>query len=313
MEENMAAGNKVMFVVNPLSGGGRTNKQWQKVERLLRKKNYCFDVQLTDRSMHACQITSDALKNGYDHIIAVGGDGTINEVVNGFFQNADTIRHEAALSVLSMGTGSDFARVLPISAGPEYAEKLLNDCREKFCDVIKADFTAWNDSPQTRYLINVADVGVGCETCIRLNDKSKAMGGFLAFLINFLGVVFSFKSPEFNVEVDGELFYTGKSSLVAINNGKYFGGGVMIAPLAQIDDGRMDITLLKDANTLDFLLALPSAYKGNHLTHPKIMLTQGRQVKISCPVKVGLEMDGETPGMVDVNFEVLPSAIKLLI
>ncbi len=309
----MATGNKVMFVVNPLSGGGRTNKQWQKVESMLRKKNYSFDVQITRGPMHACQITSDALKNGYDHIIAVGGDGTINEVVNGFFQNADAQKHEAALSVLSMGTGSDFARILPISTGFEYAEKLLTDCEEEFCDVIRADFTAWDDSPQTRYLINVADVGVGCETCIRLNDKSKVMGGFSTFLINFLGVVFSFRSPEFTVEVDGELFYSGKSSLVAINNGKYFGGGVMIAPLAQIDDGRMDITLLKDANTLDFLLSLPSAYKGKHLSHPKIMLKQGKQVKISSPVKVGLEMDGETPGMVDVIFEVLPSAIKLLI
>jgi len=313
MGEIMTAGNKVIFVVNPLSGEGRTSKQWQKVERLLRKKNYCFDVQFTERSMHACQITRDALQKGYNHIIAVGGDGTINEVVNGFFQNADAINHAAALSVLPMGTGSDFARVLSVPGGAAYAEKLLIDYREQPCDVIKAEFTAWDGSPLTRYFINVADVGVGCETCIRVNKNSKVMGGFLTFLIYFLGVIFSFKSPELRIEVDGELFFTGKSSLVAINNGKYFGGGVMIAPHAQIDDGRMDVTLLKDANTLDFLLALPSTYKGNHLTHPKISLTQGRQVKISSPAKVGLEMDGETPGTGDVVFEVLPAAIKLLI
>ena len=309
----MAAGNKVMFIVNPQSGGGRTSKQWQKVERLLYKKDYCFDVQQTEGAMHACQIAKDALIKGYDHIIAVGGDGTINEVVNGFFQNHDEINPKAYLSILPMGTGSDFARVLPVSASADYAEKLLTDCQEKFCDVIMANFFSWDGSPQTRYFINVADVGVGCETCIRLNEKSKVMGGFLSFLLSFLGVIFSFKSPEFKVEVDGELFYSGKSSLMAINNGKYFGGGVMIAPQALIDDGLLDIMLLKDANTIDFLTTLPSAYKGKHLDHPKIILTKGRQVKLSSSVQIGLEMDGETPGTGDVIFEVVPAGIKLFV
>lgn len=309
----MAVGNKVMFVVNPRSGEGRTYKQWQKIERLLREKDYCFDVKSTERPLHACQITREALQEGYNHIIAVGGDGTINEVVNGFFQNAEAINYAAALSVLPMGTGSDFARVLPLAAGTAYAEKILTASQEQSCDIIRADFFDWEGNPRSRYLINVADVGVGCETCIKVNNSNKVMGGFLTFLLYFLGVAFSYKSPELKVEVDGELFFAGKSSLVAINNGKYFGGGVMIAPHARIDDGRMDVTLLKDASTLDFLLALPSAYKGNHLSHPKIINTQGRQVKISSPVRVGLEMDGETPGTGNVVFTVLPGAIKLLV
>ncbi|HPF21799.1 MAG TPA: diacylglycerol kinase family lipid kinase [Syntrophomonas sp.] len=309
----MAAGNKVLFIVNPQSGGGRTSKQWKKVERWLRMKNYSFDVQPTERAMHACEIAGDALRKGYDHIIAVGGDGTINEVVNGFFLNHEDIRERAFLSVLPMGTGSDFARVLPVSASADYVEKLLTDCQEMACDIIKTEYLGWNGSPQTRYFINVADVGVGCETCIRLNKKSKVMGGFLSFLLTFLGVLFSFKSPEFTVEVDGELFYSGKSSLLAINNGKYFGGGVMIAPQASLDDGLMDIMLLKDANTFDFLTALPSAYKGKHLDHPKIKLTQGRQVKLSSAVHIGLEMDGETPGTGDAMIRIVPAGIKLFV
>ncbi len=302
-----------MFIVNPQSGAGRTYKQWQKVERLLRKKNYDFDVQSTDGTMHACQITKDALMKGYDHIIAVGGDGTINEVVNGFFQDREEITRQVFFSILPMGTGSDFARVLPLSASVDYAEKLLTDCQEKSCDVIKTSFFNWEGRPQTRYFINVADMGVGCETCIRLNNKSKAMGGFLSFLFCFLGVMVSFKSPEFKVEVDGESFYSGKSSLVAINNGQYFGGGVKIAPQASIDDGLMDILLLKDASTFDFLTTLPSAYKGKHLDHPKLKLTKGRQVKISSSVQIGLEMDGETPGTGDAVFEIVPGGIKLFV
>lgn len=303
----------VMFVVNPVSGAGRTSRQWRHTERLLREKDYDFAVNFTRGAMHACEITRQALEQGYDHIIAVGGDGTINEVLNGFFVDEQAVNSEAALSLLPMGTGSDFARILPVSNSTEYAERLLIGCREQLCDVIKVNFVSWEGISQIRYYINVADVGVGCETCIRVNRNNKAMGGFLSFLTCFLEVILTFKSPEFKIEVDGELFYQGKSSLIAVNNGKYFGGGVKIAPLAEIDDGRMDVTLMKDAGTLDFLLALPSAYKGNHLTNPKLMLTQGRQVRVSSSANAAIEMDGETPGFVDANFDILPAGIKLLL
>lgn len=309
----MEVNNKVMFVVNPVSGGGRTSKKWQEVEKGLKSKGYCFEVVFTEWPMQACQITSEALQNGYNHIIAVGGDGTINEVLNGFYRAVNQGERKAALSVIPMGTGSDFARILPISTSIDYIEKLLTNSQEQACDVVRASYTDWDGNPGTRYYINVADVGIGSDTVIRVNNSSKAMGGFLSFLIAFLSTVYFFKSPIFTVEVDGEIIYTGKSSMVAINNGKYFGGGMMIAPRAQIDDGYIDVTILEDMHAIEFLMALPSVYKGNHLSHPKIRLARGKEVNIKSSRKVSLEVDGESPGVGDVFLQVLPADLRLLV
>lgn len=309
----MIARNKVIFVVNPVSGGGRTRKQWQVVDSVLRDKGYGFDVKYTERPMHACQITSEALQSGYNHVIAVGGDGTINEVLNGFYQNAADGDCKAALSVIPMGTGSDFARVLSISTNVEYIEKLLTNSQVRACDVIRATYTDWNGKSATRCFINVADLGIGSETVIRVNKSNKAWGGFLSFLIAFLSSVIFFKSPDFTVEVDDEIVYTGKSSMVAINNGKYFGGGMMIAPMAEIDDGIMEVIILEDMSTLEFLAALPGVYKGNHLSNPKIRLARGRDVRILSEKKVSLEMDGESPGVGDLVLQILPADLKLLV
>jgi len=305
--------NKVMFVVNPVSGGGRTRQKWQQVERRLKHQGFSFDVNFTEHQLHACQITSLALQKGYDHIIAVGGDGTINEVLNGFYNPSVEGRHEAALSVLPMGTGSDFSRVLQLSNRFEYIEKLLQNGHELDCDVVCASYTAGDGKPASRYFINVADVGIGSDTVARVNRNSKALGGFLSFLIACLASIYFFKNPVLTVEVDGQVIFSGKSSMVAINNGQYFGGGMMIAPRAQIADGLLDVTILKDLRKSEFLKALPSVYKGRHLNHPKIYLTRGREVKICSQERLYLELDGESPGRGDVSFKLLPADLKLLV
>lgn len=311
----MIKNHKAMFVVNPVSGGGRTRKKWQTVENELRHQGYDFEVSYTEKPMHASQIVSEALQTGYNHIIAVGGDGTINEVLNGFYQVESDIRQESqtGLSVLPMGTASDFSRVLQPSTKIEYIEGLLQKRREQTCDVVRASFTDWDGKAASRYFINVADIGIGSDTVVRVNRNSKAMGGFLSFLIACLVSIYLFKNPTLTVEVDGEVLYSGPSSMVAINNGRYFGGGMMIAPYAQITDGLLDITILEGFGKTEFLKALPTVYKGKHLNHPRIRLAQGKKVHIKSQDKVYLEVDGESPGSGDVEIEILPGDIKLFI
>lgn len=309
----MAENNKVMFVVNPVSGGGRTRKNWQIVEKKLRKQNFSFDVNYTKSPLHAGQITSEALQKGYNHIIAVGGDGTINEVLNGFYKTPQTGKSQAAFSVLPMGTASDFSRALQLSATPAYIKRLLGQGREQACDVVCASYIDWDGKPASRYFINVADVGIGSDTCARVNRSSKAMGGFLSFLLACLAAVFTFKNPVLTVEVDGQVLYSGKSSMVVVNNGQYFGGGMMVAPQARISDGLLDITILEDFRKSEFLKALPDVYKGKHLNHPKIRLAKGQRVKISSQEKVYLEMDGESPGIGDIEIQILPGDLKLVV
>lgn len=310
----MVINNKVMFVVNPVSGGGGTRKKWQEVEGRLRRQGYNFEVSYTESPLHASQITTEALQMGFNHIIAVGGDGTINEVLNGFYSPLfEGTCSQVALSVLPMGTGSDFFRALQLATDTEYIERLLQKGQEQACDVVCASYIDWDGKPATRYFINVADVGIGSDTVIRVNRNSKAMGGFLSFLIACLVSIYLFKNHVLTVEVDGSVLYSGKSSMVAINNGQYFGGGMMIAPQALISDGLLDVTILKDFRKSEFLKALPSVYKGTHLNHPKVQVARGREVKIRSQEKVYLEVDGESPGIGDVCFKILPGDIKLII
>lgn len=309
----MAEKNKVMFVVNPVSGSGRTKKKWQAVEKKLRREGYHFEVRFTEKPWHAIRITSEALQAGYNHIIAVGGDGTINEVLNGFYQPPVNGKTAAAFSVLPMGTASDLSRALHLSNKIDYIEKLLKDGQELACDVAYASYIDWEGKPAARYFINVADVGIGSDTVARVNRNSKSLGGFLSFLIAFLTSIFCFKNPVLTVEVDGKIIYSGKSSMVAVNNGQYFGGGMMVAPDAVITDGLLDITILEDCSKSEFLITLPRVYKGKHVNHPKVRQTKGRQVKISAQEKVYLEVDGESPGIGDVEIQILPGDLKLLI
>jgi len=309
----MQKNNHVMFVVNPVSGNGRTYKKWLAVERELRLKGYAFSVRFTEAPLHASRITAEALQSTYTHIIAVGGDGTINEVLNGFYYEPNLLNKEAALSVIPMGTGSDFSRILPISSQLGYIEKLLNEGEEQRCDVVQATYKDWDGMEASRYYINIADIGIGSETVYRVNQRSKAWGGFLSFFSAALISVFKFENPILSVEVDGQEFYSGASSLVAISNGKYFGGGFMIAPQAQINDGKMDIMVFEGLTKTECLALIPSLYKGTHVDYPRLRIASGQEVRVRSVQKIYLELDGESPGTGDVVFKILPSDLKLII
>lgn len=309
----MEKSDRVMFVVNPVSGNGRTHRRWKNVERSLRSQGFNFSVGFTEAPLHASQITAKALQKGYTHIIAVGGDGTINEVVNGFYYETGAGRKEAALSVVPMGTGSDFSRILGISGQQNYIQKLLLKGEEKPCDIIQASFTGWHGSKAIRHYINISDVGIGSETVYRVNHNSKAWGGFLSFLAAGLASIYSFKNPVLSVEVDGQEIYTGESTLAVVSNGKYFGGGFMIAPQAEINDGYLDVLVFEGLSKRECLHLLPGLYKGKHLDYPRLRIARGQEVKLTSPQTIYLEIDGESPGIGDIHFKILPSDLKLLL
>ncbi len=305
--------NRVMFVVNPVSGNGKTYKKWQAVENKLRSKGYKFDQLFTEAELHATEITAQALQSGYNHIIAVGGDGTINEVLNGFYCNSEEASKNAVLSVVPMGTGSDFSRGLNLSSNLNYIEKLLKDGQEQLCDVVCASYKGWDGREVSRYYINIADVGIGSETVYRVNRSSKAGGGFWSFLTAGLASIFSFKNPVLSVEVDGQEIYSGESTMTVISNGKYFGGGIMISPQAEIGDGSLEVMVFEGLSKRECLLLLPSLYKGKHLDYPRLRIARGQEVRVHSQQQIFLEMDGESPGTGNIHFKILPADLKLVI
>jgi diacylglycerol kinase family enzyme len=177
---------------------------------------------------------------------------------------------------------------------------------------VEAKYTGWNGQIECRYFINIADIGLGSETVIRVNRNSKLLGGFLSFLTGAVSAIISYKNYNVRVTIDGILVYSGPSSLVAVANGKYFGGGMMIAPNAEINDGLLDLIILKDFKKFELIRNLPLVYKGAHLSHPKVNCYKGKEVLIDSSEEVFLEMDGETPGRASASFRIIPSDMRII-
>ncbi|MDD3852744.1 MAG: diacylglycerol kinase family lipid kinase [Syntrophomonadaceae bacterium] len=303
-----------MFVVNPASANGRTCKTWIQLEKHLKDNNITFGVSMTSRPLEAIELTRKALWEGYEHIIAVGGDGTLNEVVNGFFDDQGVFINESArLSMIPMGTGGDFARLMQMSNQPENIVRLFLKPQTVSCDLVRATFTNWQGEPASRYFINIADVGLGSDTVFRVNRNSKLMGGPLSFLVGAVTSIIAFKNLYLKVNIDNRNVYAGDSCLAAIGNGQYFGGGMKVTPRAVINDGWLDIVVVEGLGKLELMRNIIPIRKGEHLKNPRVHYHTGKKVIIESQDNLYFEMDGETPGRGNLIFEVLPAAMNLIV
>lgn len=304
---------RTKFVVNPASASGRTGKRWHLIEEQLGDWGIDnFSVEYTENHLHATEITKRAIKEGYTLITAVGGDGTINEVLNGFVEEDGSLSSSAALAFISTGTGGDFNRMFCAQEVEHRLKSILQAQREIKCDIVKAEFVSWQNDSSTRYYINIADLGLGGETCVRINRGSKYLGGFLSFLGAVLATLVKHQGFQVSIDIDRQQVFRGKLTELALANGRYFGGGMMIAPHARIDDGLLDMVIIHDMKKLELLKCLPQLYSGKHQNHPKVKMYQGKRIDIQCTRKVWMEMDGETPGTSILNIELIPAAIRLL-
>ena len=304
--------NKRWFaVVNPQSANGSTKKRWPEYLIRLREEGYLIDFAYTSEPGDATQITQKILKEGYTHIIAVGGDGTMNEVVNGFFSNGKLINSEAELALFSHGTGGDLIRTLQITRGIEGFLKLLRRGEKRFIDVGEVLFEDEHQQQNHRYFLNVADVGLGGETVARVNKQSKRLGGKLSFLIGSVLSILRYRNKVMRCEIDGKLMFEGRINSIMVANGRYIGGGMMIAPHAELDDGLFDVVCLGNFSTSMLLRHLPKIYKGTHLEIPGVTVHRGRSVVITTTEKALLDIDGEQPGQAPLEFNLLPKALCL--
>ncbi len=304
---------KTLCIVNPVSANGRTRKNWPLIEAFLKKLGLEFTVAYTTHAGDAIKIAQNGLAQGYNRLVAVGGDGTLHEVINGLYSEKDKDETDAVLSFIPMGTGGDFARMFSLSANPQEVYKMLTAGREHSIDIALGTYTNWEGERESRYFINVADIGIGSHTVYHVNRNSKVFGGFWSFLLAGLYSLLTYKSQNLTIRLDGVDIYQGKSNMVVISNGSYFGGGMKIAPHAQLDDGLLNITIVKNLNKYELLKHLPGIYSGKHITEPKIDFLLGKKVEITSTEDLLIEFDGETPGMGDLQIEIVPQALKLII
>lgn len=302
----------VAVIVNPHSANGSTGRSWPALGRLFAEAGLDFRWEYTPGPLAATDLTRQALRAGYGTILSVGGDGTLNEVVNGFFgEDGTPLNPEACLGVIPRGTGCDFARTAGIPRNELAALRRVMAAPPHRVDVGRVRFRGLDGHLAQRFFLNVADAGLGGETVRRVNGGSKALGGPVSFLAGALASLVLYRNKDVAVCVDGRELPRSRVSIVAVANGQYFGGGMRIAPGARLDSGVFEVIVVGDVSRPDLVWNLPRVYRGSHLTHPKVARLVGRQIVLKSAETVCLDVDGEQPGFLDAEFSILPGALRL--
>jgi YegS/Rv2252/BmrU family lipid kinase len=235
----------------------------------------------------------------------VGGDGSVNEVANGI-AGLDGVE----IAVIARGTGWDFVRTYGIPKKVEAAVDVALNGRTREIDLGRARFRRWDGTETESYFANIASAGMSGAIAQRANETTKALGGKVSYAWATFAVFARWKTSEVSVTV-GDETREGRMHDVVVANGRYFGGGMMMCPEAEPDDGLFDVLLIGDLTKRDLIVTLPKTYKGKHLPHPKAELLRGATVTVNAPEPLPIELDGEQPGTTPARFDVVPKALRL--
>ena len=301
---------KTFFVVNPKSANGTTGKRWGELAATIARTLSDFGVEFTQKPMDATRITSTALKAGFECIVAVGGDGTINEVTNGFFEGGKALNPNAALGVLPRGTGGDFRRTFEWDTDFEAAVRRLKTPDTRPFDVGFCEYVNHSGQQESRYFANILSFGVS-----GLVDQEvarvKGFGGRLGFSLASLRALTRYRDHAVRLSFDGKAAESLPITVVAVGNGKYFGGGMKVSPAADVSDGIFDVTLWSGFGVSDFIFKQRGIYNGGHLEYAGTQTRQCTTMTAEADGEVLIDCDGEQPGRLPCRVELLPSAIRL--
>jgi diacylglycerol kinase (ATP) len=302
-----------LFIVNPASGAGRAGREWTGIANWLTSTGLGFEAAVTTRPQEATEIAGRAVRESRPVVVAVGGDGTLNEVVNGFFHNGAPIPTTSRLAMLPLGTGGDFRRTMRIPLDYRAAIEVITSGTPRRLDAGCVTYQANDGSTAMRHFINIADAGMGGEVVHRANKGSKSLGGAATFMLASALTLLQWKNKPMTVVVDGNSHQL-MAQQVIIANCQYFGGGMRMAPSASPTDGVFDVVIWGDVGKLETALQAGNIRKGTHLDqrNPKLQLLYGKRIAVSSTEVVRIDLDGEQPGTLPAMFEMQEGAIEFL-
>ncbi|HEU5060551.1 MAG TPA: diacylglycerol kinase family protein [Kofleriaceae bacterium] len=303
-------------MVNPSAQNGQLGRRWPELAADLRRELGAFEQATTAAPGDATRLTRQALDSGAGAVVAVGGDGTINEVVNGFFDGDRPVAPTALLGILPFGTGGDFRKTISIPRDTRQAARVLAARKSRAIDVGHLELIGPGGTPQSRIFVNIASFGMSGLVDEYVNKTSKRLGGRLSFMLATARAGLSYENQRVRLVFDGDESAPADLTIntVAVANGRYFGGGMFVAPQAELDDGQFDVVALGDMGKLDFIRHSRKIYAGTHLSLDKVSQRRARVVRAE-PIGQGpvrLDVDGETPGRLPATFRVLPGALRLV-
>ena len=304
---------RALFIVNPAAGHGRGHERWEKGRELAAGLWPEHEVAVTDRPGHARELARAAVLAGTELVVAVGGDGTLGEVVDGYLSVPETVRRRATLATFPAGSGCDFARHMGVPREPEaWAARMAAGTRTRL-DAALASFRARDGAPRARHFLNVAALGLAGDVAVGVEKRGKPLGGTLTYLLEGLLAIAGARPKRMRLVVDGREEAPADYQLVAAANTSTIGGGMKLAPGADAQDGLLDVLTVGALSRKELLRLMPTIYAGGHVGAPGVVLRRARRLEIHCDETLPLNIDGDLDGTAPAVFEVQPKALAFLI
>jgi YegS/Rv2252/BmrU family lipid kinase len=303
---------KWLVIVNPNAGRKRGEKDWSQISGLLSLHDIDYNVVFTERKRHAIELTQRAINEGFRKIVAVGGDGTMNEVVNGVFLQETCPTNLITLGIITVGTGNDWGRMFGIPGDYEGAVRLISDGVTCLSDAGVVEYNT-DQGRDKRYFINIAGLGFDALVVRRTNaQKEKGKNSKAIYFYNLLSSLLLYRHTHTDVVIDGRLI-TNQTFTISLGIGRYSGGGMRQTPNAIHDDGLFDITIIKRMRKGEVIRSLKKLYDGTILDHPKTEGHIGRNIIINSQPAIHLEADGESLGYSPIEFNIVPTAVNVIV
>ncbi len=304
---------KPFLVVNPRSAGGRTGRHFDAIARVVRAEVGEFECAFTLAPGDGARLARQAVVAGAGLVVAVGGDGTASEVIDGLV-NGGGAPPPVVFGFIPRGTGGDLRKTLGIGQDVTSAARALARPNVAICDLGRVTFAAHDGTTRVSHFANVAGCGVSGEVARRVNEGGlRLASGKLSFMLASAGALVGWTDPPVRWRVDGGAWTEERITALSVCNGRFFGGGMLVAPDARMDDGLFDVVVWSGFGLVDFVTKKRMLYDGTHVRLPNTRVLRARTVEVE-PVRdaqVRLDVDGEAPGSLPARFEVLPGALRI--
>ncbi|MDE3179784.1 MAG: diacylglycerol kinase family lipid kinase [Acidobacteriota bacterium] len=306
---------KIAVIINPHSAGGRTGRNWPEMARQLEERVGPVVQRFTERQGHATLLTRELLGEGFDIVAGVGGDGTFNEIANGFINVDEPVNPAACMAIIPAGTGGDFQRMFGFTSRDRtgHAIEIIAAGEPVEIDVGKVRYVSADGAKEERYFVNLVSFGMGGAVAARAKNFLTPFGGRLAFLWATFRVLLSYRGREVTVTAGEQGFKAPiKVTNVAVGNGCFHGGGMYPCPAARLDDGILEVTVIEYMNMVRLLRDIRVLYDGNIFTHPKVHALRGDSVSADATAPTLIEVDGEPLGRLPLEITLLPRKLRVL-